>query len=178
MDRGQDARERVLIGYGEVMCVVQYWELALAGTWWLRTRKRNTRPTGDFDTARSQKEIMRLEAAFLRTPAQSIREAVSPHLERETATDLQDLMAERNRLAHRFLRDHADGDQGAFKPGTHGELIALGDRFLGSLESVMQSMMGSESYAGPVLDHWPDLADRIVERVFSGKPIPKDPSDQ
>ena len=51
-----DERQHVLIGFGEVMSVVQFWEQALAVVWWRAERKGKTRPAGDFDTARSQKD--------------------------------------------------------------------------------------------------------------------------
>jgi hypothetical protein len=170
----RDARERVLIGYGEVMSIVQLWEQALAVVWWHTQRKHGSRPSGDFDTPRSQKQIARLEAAFLRMTAQAVREAVAPCLEPKTADDLGELMAERNRLAHRFLRERVADDRD-FKAGTHDQLIALGDRFMGSLESVMRTIAAFESYRGPVLEHWSPLAERIMERVFSGQAIPRDP---
>jgi hypothetical protein len=74
-----ESREHILIGYGEVMSIVQRWEQALALVWWRVGRKHKNGPTGDFDTPRSQREIMRLEAAFLRTPAQQVRATVAPH---------------------------------------------------------------------------------------------------
>jgi hypothetical protein len=173
----RDVREHVLIGYGEVMSTVQLWEQALAFVWWQTQLKNPSRPAGDFDTPRSQKEIMRLEAAFLRVTAQAVRKAVAPHLEPKTADDLDGLMAERNRLAHRFLRERVVGDRD-FEPGTHDQLLALGDRFMASLESVMRTIEGFEPYNGPVPEHWDALTERITERVFSGRPIPRDPKLQ
>jgi hypothetical protein len=170
---GADARERVLICYGEVMSIVQLWEQALGVVWW-NTQRKN-RPSGDFDTPQSQKEIARLEAAFLRMTAQAVREAVAPHLEPATVGDLGDLMAERNRLAHRFLRETVADDRARFKTGTHDQLVALGTRFMASLESVMRTIAAFESYKGPVSEHWGPLAERITARVFSGQAIPRDP---
>lgn len=178
MAENSESRERVLISYGEVMCVVQMWEQALALTWWLAARRHKKRPSGDFDTRRSQKEIMRLEAAFLRTPAQAIREAVAPHLEARIARNLAALMAERNRLAHRFLREQDRGD-GTFKTGTHDQLVGLGDAFMESLDSIMQTIVTDyEQYDGPVPDHWPPVAERILGRLFDGESIPRDPRQQ
>lgn len=174
MSTERDARERVLIGYGEVMSIVQDWELALAVVWWRTTRKHRSRPSGDFNTARSQKEIKRLEAAFLRKTAQDIREEIAPHLEHQAADDLEGLMNERNRLAHRFLRERATDDR-QFEPGTHDELISLGNRFMSSLGSVMRTIGRFEDYKGPVPEHWPGTAERIMERVFGGQTIPRDP---
>jgi hypothetical protein len=172
-----DSRDSVLRGYGEVMAVVQDWELALAIVWWRTERKHKDRPSGDFDTAASQKEISRLEAAFLRKTAQEVREAVTPHLESNTADDLEGLIKARNRLAHSFLRERmaADGD---FQPGTHSELVALGNTFWDSYASIMQTIASFEDYQGPVPTHWPALAERITERVFSGQKIPRDPTQQ
>jgi hypothetical protein len=173
----RDPRERVLIGYGEVMAVVQDWELALAIVWWRTECKQKGRPSGDFDTAASQKEISRLEAAVLRMTAQSVREAVAPHLEATTAQNLDALIDERNRLAHRFLRETSASD-GDFQPGTHDELIALGSRFDDSRASVMRTIQSFEFYDGPIPEHWPAVADRITERAFSGQTIPRDPRQQ
>lgn len=172
-----DARERVLIGYGEVMSVVQHWEQALAILWWRTTRKSPGRPTGDFNTARSQKEILRLEAAFLRMTAQAVRDAVSPHLDPETAANLPALMDDRNRLAHRFLREQAT-EGGWFEAGTHDQLIALGNRFMDSYEAIVHEVMKADPYTGPVPSHWPDLADRITDRLARGERIPRDPQQQ
>jgi hypothetical protein len=108
---------------------------------------------------------------------QAVKEAVAPHLEPKTADDLDELMTERNRLAHRFLRERVADDRN-FKPGTHDQLVALGNRFMGSLESVMQTIAAFEPYQGPVLEHWSPLAERITERVFSGQVIPRDPALQ
>ena len=171
---GNDAHERVLIGYGQVVSIVQLWEQALAVVWWRTQRKNRSRATGDFDTARSQKEIVRLEAAFLRMTAQAVKEAVAPHLEPKTADDLGELMSERNRLAHRFLRE-IFADDGNFTPGTHDQLIALGNRFMDSLESVTGTIADFEPYKGPVLEHWGALAERITKRVFRGQAVPRDP---
>jgi hypothetical protein len=178
MAENGDRREPVLIGYGEVMSVVQLWEQALALIWWRAERKHKKRPSGDFDTERSQREIMRLEAAFLRTPAQAIREAVAPHLEADTASNLEGLIAERNRLAHRFLREQNVG-KGTFKAGTQDQLIALGNAFMESLDSIAKSLMADyEPYDGPVPDHWPAIAERIAERLFGGNSVPRDPRQQ
>lgn len=170
----RDVREHVLVGYGEVMSIVQFWEQALAIIWWRTQRKNPSRPSGDFDTQRSQKEIVRLEAAFLRVTAQAVKKAVAPHLEPKTADDLDELMAERNRLAHRFLREKMAGDRD-FEPGTHDHLLALGTRFMASLESVMRTIEGIKPYKGPVPEHWEALGHRITERIFTGRAIPRDP---
>jgi hypothetical protein len=169
-----DARERVLVLYGEVMSIVQFWEQTLAIIWWRTERRNPTRPTGDFNTPRSQKEITRLEAAFLRLTAQKAREAVASHLEPAAADDLGGLMTERNRLAHRFLRERSAGD-GDFLPGTSELLIALGSRFMASLEAAKRVIDGFEPYRGPVLAHWDAVADRIMERLSAGEAVPRDP---
>jgi hypothetical protein len=85
MPAEDEIRERVLIVYGEVMSLVQLWEQALALVWWRTERRQPDKPAGDFDTARSQREVMRLEAAFQRMTAQAVRAAVAPHLKPETA---------------------------------------------------------------------------------------------
>jgi hypothetical protein len=86
-------------------------------------------------------------------------------------------MAERNRLAHRFLREQAV-DGGAFKAGTHDQLLALGNRFMDSYEAIVHEVMKGDPYTGPVPPHWPELADRITERLSRGERIPRDPRKQ
>jgi hypothetical protein len=56
--------------------------------------------------------------------------------------------------------------------------VALGEKFNASLDSVMETINRFESYNGPVLSHWPGLADRITERAFRGEPLPRDPQEQ
>lgn len=172
-----DERERVLICYGEVMCVVQDWEQALAIVWWRTTRKDPDRATGDYDTQGSQKEVRRFEAAFLRMSAQEQRGAVAPHLDSHTAVGLKGLMGDRNRLVHRFLSEQGTGGSD-FKPGTHDQLIEFGNRFFASLESIMQTISRFERYKGPVAEHWEAVAERIVDRVFNGVKVPRDPQQQ
>lgn len=169
-----DARERVLIAYGEVMSIVQLWEQALAVIWWRTTRKQPARATGDFDTHRSQREIARLEAAFLRMTAQAVREAVTPHLGATAADNLSDLTSERNRLAHRFLRE-CGAEHGDFRAGTHDQLLAVGERFMQSLGAAMQVIEGFEPYRGPVGPHWEAIANRITDRLSAGRNVPRDP---
>jgi hypothetical protein len=176
MEVRTDSRERVLLAYGEVMSLVQHWEQALAMVWW-RAERKGPRPAGDFDTPASQKQISRLEAAFLHMTAQAVREAVSPHLEPETAESLSELMADRNRLAHRFLRERAS-EGGDFEAGTHDQLIAMGNRFMESWESIMRTIDSFEGYTGPVPKYWEPIAERIVGRVFSGEKVPRDPEQQ
>jgi hypothetical protein len=173
-----DSRDGVLRGYGEVMAVVQEWELALTLVSHHAERKPNSQPVDDFDTSKSQKEIRRLEDAFLRKTAQAARQSVEPLLEPDTAKDLQGLMTERNRLAHRFLREHAVPGGSDFEPGTHRELLALGDKFDRARASVMRTLAGFEDYTGPVPEHWPAIAGRITERLFNGEAIPRDPTQQ
>jgi hypothetical protein len=169
-----DARECVLVVYGEVMLIVQFWEQALAFIWWRAERRNPTRATGDFDTPSSQKEIVRLEAAFLRLTAQRVREAVATHLEPAAADDLSELMTERNRLAHRFLRERS-ADDGDFLPGTYEQLITIGSRFMASFEAAKRVIDGFEPYRGPVLAHWGAVADRITKRLSAGEVVPRDP---
>jgi hypothetical protein len=174
-----EQREVVLRGYGEVMSVVQLWEQCLELVWWRTARKHPNRPTGDFDTDRSQREVIRLEHALQKMTVPMIADAVAEHLEPETAAELKDLARERNRLAHRFLlQQSAPGNGGGFQPGTHVELLRLGDRFMVSATSVMRTISRFKPYDGPVHAHWPAVAERIVERAFTGEPIPPDPRDQ
>lgn len=177
--REVEPREKVLRGYGEVMQVVQQWEQALEIVWWRVARKHPNRASGDFDTDLSQREIVRLERALQKMTAQMVAKDIAPHLAPDTAEGLEGLSNERNRLAHRFLLERADLDSaGAFRPGTHAELLQLGGRFMASLESIAQTIDGFPDYDGPVPAHWPALADRIVGRAFCGQPIPRDPREQ
>jgi hypothetical protein len=171
-----DPREQVLRGYGEVMSLVQFWEQALEVVWWRTQRKHQNRPTGEFDTERSQREVIRFERALQKMTVQMIADAIAPHLEPKTAGGLENLADERNRLAHRFLLQQAEVESdGDFKPGTHKELLHLGQRFMASLSSVMGTVASFESYDGPVPAHWSPIAARIVKRAFSGQAIPRDP---
>jgi hypothetical protein len=174
-----ERREIVLRGYGEVMSVVQLWEQSLEIVWWRTARKHPNRPAGDFDTDRSQREILRLERALQKMTVPMIADHVAPHLEPETAAGLKALCDERNRLAHRFLLEQADVVRGGgFRPGTHAELLRLGERFMACAESVKRTIDRFPAYDGPVPAHWPAVAGRIVERAFSGQPIPRNPRDQ
>jgi hypothetical protein len=112
-----------------------------------------------------------------RLPSQDrveVREAVAPHLEPAAADDLGELMTERNRLAHRFLRERS-ADDDDFLPGTYELLIAIGSRFMASLEAAKRVIDGFESYRRPVLAHWGALADRITKRLSAGEVVPRDP---
>jgi hypothetical protein len=170
-----ERREVVLRGYGEVMAVVQLWEQSLEILWWRSACKHPSRSTGDFDTDRSQREIRRLESALQKMTANMIADQVARHLEPETSVGLPALCAERNRLAHRFLLEQADSaSDGGFRPGTHAELIRLGNRFMACAESVRRTIDRFPAYDGPVPAHWPAVATRIVERAFTGQPIPRD----
>jgi hypothetical protein len=174
-----ERREIVLRGYGEVMAVIQLWEQSLEIVWWRTARKHPNRPTGDFDTHRSQREVVRLERALQKMTVPMIADAVAAHLEPESAAGLEDLAGERNRLAHRFLLHQAAVENsGGFKAGTHAELLRLGHRFMASAMSAKRTISHLEPYDGPVPAHWCDIADRIVERAFSGQQIPRDPRDQ
>jgi hypothetical protein len=104
---------------------------------------------------------------------------LAAHLEPETGVGLKGLVGERNRLAHRFLQEQAAPDSdGGFRPGTHAELLRLGDHFMASAASVQRTISRFEPYDGPAPAHWPAIAERIVERAFSGQRIPRDPHDQ
>jgi hypothetical protein len=174
-----DDRDRVLITFGMAMEIIQKWEEALGIVWWRTQRQHPNRAMGDFATERSQREIVRLERALQQIPIHAIKESVKPLLEPETAERLDELIAIRNHVAHRILRERAIQDaDGTFMPGT-AELLDDGSRrFMASLRSVMRTIMNLPAYDGPVPSHWPAIADRIVEKAFSGEPIPRDPSLQ
>jgi hypothetical protein len=171
-----DSRDAVLRTYGEVMVQVQQWELALALLWW-KVERNDDGPAGDFDTKASQEQIRRLQAAFLKKTAGSVREQVEPHLDTETAANLKAIWDERNRLAHRYLREQ-DTDGSGFSDGTFGELMELGNRFEASASGVVEALMSGGDYAGPVPGHWPALAERLIGRLERGERIPRDPREQ
>jgi len=160
--------------------VVQFWEQALEIVWWRTQRKHKSRPTGDVDTERSRVQIQRLETALTKMTVKQIAHAVKPHLAQDAAANLDELAKERNVLAHRFLnRQMALETDGDFRPGTHDVLLDLMRRFMSSLRSVMATVDGFEPYKGPVPAHWPPIAERLVERAFSGQPLlGDDPRDR
>ena len=158
------------MGYGEVMWRVQMWELGLALVWWRYKRKHKSRPSGDVDSARTQEELRRLEVAFLKASAQSVREAVEPQLEPAAAESLQELMHQRNRLVHRFLRDQRESG-GGFRPGTGRQLMELEDAFDESAKALMRTLTSLGEHDGPVLPHWPAAAEGITDRLFRGESL-------
>ncbi len=141
-------------------------------------RKRPNRPSGDWDSERSQREIVRLERALQQTTPQSIIEQIAPALPDGAANEIRDLFADRNRLAHRFLLERqAHGDR--YLAGTRAELIHIGNRFMASLDKLMTTeALHAQDYEREVPPHWEGLAQRITDRAFDGKPIPKDPNQQ
>lgn len=159
--------------YGFVMFNAQLWERALALIWWQETKRPNAKPSGDFDTRSSKKAVARLEAALLRTTAPAARAKVAATLGDEADAEIGELIEARNRLAHRFLIEQIQ-DGGTFRPGTLRTLVVLGERFflsLGQLHAVIDSY---PVYEGPVLDGWPELAERIHERLNRGERLPTD----
>lgn len=176
MDAEMD--EHIFIAYGHVMSIVQQWEQAQEIIWWRAKRKHPTRPSGDWDSDRSQREIIRLERALQQLTPQSIIEQIAPVLPEGAAEEIRGLFQERNRLAHRFLLERQTG-RGGYVPGTHAELVGLGKRFMASLDRLMTcDALHSTSYRGDVPPHWEGLAQRITDRAFSGQSIPRDPSQQ
>lgn len=147
----------MLRGYGEVMSVVQLWEQALEILWWRTSRKHPNRPTTDYNTDRSQREIRRLETALQSMTVKRLAAAVTPHLEADTAADLEALTDARNRLAHRFLMERAVlSTDGGFQTGTHRELLQLEERFMASAASVRRTIAGLPTYragASPLACH-------------------------
>lgn len=174
-----DQRVRVQIAFAEVMEIMQGWEATLEALWWRTQRKHPNRRTGDSDSPRSQREIVRFERAMQQKAISEIKGAVKPLLDPETAEKLDALIAARNRLAHRFLREQAVHDAGGnFQPGTLDALHVLGEQFMESYRSAMDTLMALPGYDGPVPSHWPALADRIIDRVLSGQSVPRDPGAQ
>lgn len=173
-----EANEDIFIAYGHVMSLVQMWEQAQEIIWWRVKRKRPNRPSGDWDTDRSQREIVRLERALQQTTPQSIIEQIEPSLPDGAADEVRELFADRNRLAHRFLLERQVPGEG-YVAGTRAELIEIGNRFMASLDKLMTAeALHGKPYDGEVPPHWEPLAQRITDRAFGGQSIPRDPNQQ
>lgn len=86
--------------YGRVMMAVQYWELALAMTWWQRTTPPNAN-RGAADSRASKKAVTRLERAFTKVTAGQALPELRDELPADLHESLTRLQDDRNRLAHR-----------------------------------------------------------------------------
>ncbi|MDQ2736843.1 MAG: hypothetical protein M3Y55_18050 [Pseudomonadota bacterium] len=84
-----ETNEDTFIAYGHVMSVVQQWEQAQEIIWWRVKRKHPNRPSGDWDTDRSQREIIRLERALRQTMPRSVIEQIAPALPEGAAEEIR-----------------------------------------------------------------------------------------
>ena len=153
--------------YGNVMHLVQTWELALAILWW-----RGTTPasgTGEAESKASAEAVDRLENAFIKVTASQARRDLGDDLPIEIAELVGELLPIRNRLAHRFLREQQLGT--GFEPGTLAWLGSAGARFDESVRTIFKRMGSLGSYEGPVRAHWPNLGDKLVDRLLAGEPV-------
>lgn len=153
--------------YGSVMHVVQYWELALVLRWW-----QMLTPPVDQREAESRaaaKAVDRLEKAFTKVTASQARKDLEGDLPEDLLATVGDLIEDRNRLAHRFLREQQEG--AGFRQGTLRWLGDAGARFDAAVRALNADPGGREPYEGAVRPHWQALGEVLVERLFAGKPI-------
>jgi hypothetical protein len=153
--------------YGSVMHLAQTWESAVVMLWW---RALGSRRAGRVrrKTPASVAVVERLEKAFMRVTAGQARRELGNDVSPEFAQAVADLVPERNRLAHRFLREQQLGP--GFAAGAMAWLGDVGARFDGCLHSIFRHMESFGAYDGVVRPHWPELAERAVERLFAGEP--------
>jgi hypothetical protein len=158
--------ERVYTLYGAVMHLVQTWEQLLSMIWWRSTVTGNA---GEAETQASKKAILRLQHAFQKMTAAEARKQLGDDLPAQIADQVVALMPERNRLAHRFLREQQLLD--AFKPGTMAWMEHAGGKFEASMEQMKGYVNSFGEYKGPVRPHWSQLADHLADRLLAGEPI-------
>jgi hypothetical protein len=152
--------------YGSVMYTVQYWELALTLRWWLMLT-----PSSDEREAESEaaaKAVDRLEKAFTKVTAGQARRELEGDMPDELLAMIGDLIDDRNRLAHRFLREQQA--RVGFRPGTLGWLGDARARFDASFRALDANPADGGSYEGVVRPHWPALAEILVERLSPANP--------
>lgn len=150
--------------YGNVMHLVQTWELALALLSW---RVKLPQPSGEAESDASAVAVGELERAFQRVTAGRARRDLEDNLPAEVAGTLDALIPNRNRLAHRFLREQQLRD--GFQPGSLVWLGNAGAGFEASLKQINLQLDAFGSYDGPVRSHWPRLAQLLAGRLFAGE---------
>jgi len=162
-----EAGDEVYRIYGSVMHAVQYWELVLALRWW----RMLTPPSDDreADSTAAAKPVNRLETAFTKVTASQARKELEGDMPDELLAAVGGLIDDRNRLAHRFLRERQFGAD--FRPGTLAWLGNAGARFDASTRSLGEDLASGGSYEGAVRPHWPTLGETLVERLFAGESI-------
>jgi hypothetical protein len=169
-DVAGEARGGVLRVYGEVMDLVQYWELALAVLWWRKTRKRG-KPNAEVDSPRSERAVRGLQKAYLKTSPQETRAVVADVLGDAAAENFQALIERRNWLAHAALRQRRR-DDGDFDHGTIDDLVAIGRDVSTHLAAVMHAIdQDPDVYEGPVLPGWEEATASILGRLEKGQSV-------
>ena len=159
--------DEVYCVYGSVMHIVQYWELLLAMRWWQMLTPPVDRREAESKAA--AKAIDRLNKAFTKVTASQARKDLEDELPPELLEAVGGLIDDRNRLAHRFLRERQAGPD--FGPGTLALLGDYGARFDASIQSLGEVVTTTGSYEGAVRDHWPSLAETLAERLLTGEPV-------
>lgn len=162
-----ESNDEVYRIYGSVMHAVQYWELVLTMRWWLMlTPPSNHR---EAESKAAAEAVARLEKAFTRVTASQARKELEGEMPHELLAAVGDLIDDRNRLAHRFLREQQSN--GDFRPGTLAWLGDAGARFDASTRMLLSDLARRGAYAGAVRAHWPKLAKTLVDRLFAGDPV-------
>jgi hypothetical protein len=153
--------------YGSVMHVVQFWELALALAWCQATTPAGER--AEAESTASKKAVHRLETAFGKVTASQARKELGDDLPPEVLGSVSELVRDRNRLAHRFLRERQCAD--GFKPGTLAWLGDAGFRFDASVRALSVHMDSAGPYQGDVAPHWPAIGTSLTAHLFAGEPV-------
>lgn len=161
--------DEVLRIYGSVMHLVQNWELALALLSW---RVKLPQPSGEAESEASAKAVDQLQRAFQRVTASQARRDLGDDLPAEIADTLESLIPDRNRLAHRFLREQQLRD--GFQLGSLVWLGNAGARFEASMKQISARLDSFDPYDGPVRPHWSQLAQTLSDRLFGGEPVDLD----
>lgn len=165
-DAADEPSDEVYRIYGKVMHTVQYWELVLTLRWWrMLTPPRNDR---EAESQAAAKAVNRLETAFTKVTASQARKELEEDLPEELLAVVGPLIEDRNRLAHRFLREQQSGAD--FRPGTLAWLGDAGAQFDASIPALVEDLAARGPYEGAVRPHWAALGDTVVERLFTGEP--------
>ena len=164
-----EPQQRVYALYGAIMHLVQSWEQSLSLIWW---RSTLTGSDGEAETTASANAVLRLQHAFQKVTASQARRELGDDLPAEIADKVAELVPDRNRLAHRFLREQQLRD--AFKPGTMAWMEQAGVRFEASMRQIADHLGSFGDYAGPVRSHWPQLAQDLTGRLLAGERVDVD----
>jgi hypothetical protein len=169
VSRTPEPPQQVYRLYGAIMHLVQNWEQALSMIWWHASLTGND---GEAETEASQKAVLRLQHAFQKVTASQARKELGDNLPAEIADGVAALVSDRNRLAHRFLREQQL--RGRFKSGTMTWMEQAGVRLEASMKQIQDHVNSFEDYKGPVRSHWPQLAQDLADRLLAGELIDLD----